>query len=132
MDIHDLLKFFKHGYSKVTDHACREIRFGRITRKQAIELVNYHQFKELRYKKLFAEWLNIPNESLTFLLDQFRNKIYWDEIAIGKWKFKESKFQEDTNQNKKIILNDTAKFIENNNLDMGKKSNYIIFGKGYP
>ena len=65
-------------------------------------------------------------------MDQFRNKIYWDEIGIGKWKFKESKFQEDTNQNKKMILNDTAKFIENNNLDMGKKSKYIIFGKGYP
>ena len=36
------------------------------------------------------------------------------------------------NGNKKMILNDTAKFIENNNLDMGKKSKYIIFGKGYP
>jgi hypothetical protein len=26
MDIHDILKLYKHGYSKVTDHACREIR----------------------------------------------------------------------------------------------------------
>ena len=34
MDIHDQLKFYKHGYSKVTDHACREIRFKRIDRKQ--------------------------------------------------------------------------------------------------
>ena len=64
-------------------------------------------------------------------MNQFRNKIYWEEIEIGNWKFKESEIQEDTNQ-KKIILNDKAKFIENNNLDMGKKSKYIIFGKGYP
>ncbi len=132
MDIHDLLKFFKHGYSKVTDHACREIRFGRITRNQAIQLVNYHQFKGLKYKKLFAEWLNIPDDSLTFLLDQFRNKIYWEEIEIGKWKFKDSKIEDDTNQNQKMILNEKAKFLENNNLDMEKKSKYIIFGKGYP
>ena len=27
MDFHDHLKLAKHGYSKVTDHACREIRF---------------------------------------------------------------------------------------------------------
>ena len=133
MDIHDLLKFFKHGYSKVTDHACREIRFGRITRNQAIKIVNHYQFKELRYEKLFAEWLDIPNESLTFLLNQFRNKNYWEEVDIGKWKFKESKIEKELSQKKiNLILDEKSKFIENNNLDMGNKSKYIIFGKGYP
>ena len=32
MNVHDLLKLYKHGYSKVTDHACREIRHGRLNR----------------------------------------------------------------------------------------------------
>ena len=31
-------KFSKHGYSKVTDHACREIRHGRITREEGYRL----------------------------------------------------------------------------------------------
>ena len=32
MNIHDILKLYKHGYSKVTDHATREIRHGRLSR----------------------------------------------------------------------------------------------------
>ena len=39
MNLHDYLKLCKHGYSKVTDHASREIRHGRITRNQGIDLV---------------------------------------------------------------------------------------------
>ena len=46
MNIHDLLKLYKLGYSKVTDHACREIRHGRISRNLAIKLIkNYEQKK---------------------------------------------------------------------------------------
>ena len=30
-DTHDLIKYAKHGYGKVVDHACREIRHGRIS-----------------------------------------------------------------------------------------------------
>ena len=37
-DVHDYIKFIKHGYGKVLDHACREIRLRRMTRKQGIEL----------------------------------------------------------------------------------------------
>ena len=32
LEIHDLLKKNKHGYTKVTDQASREIRFGRLNR----------------------------------------------------------------------------------------------------
>ena len=39
LNLHDLLKLYKHGYSKVTDHACREIRHGRMTRVQGLALV---------------------------------------------------------------------------------------------
>ena len=37
MNLHDQIKLFKHGYSKVTDHATREIRFGRLKRSEAIK-----------------------------------------------------------------------------------------------
>ena len=33
-DFHDYLKFLKHGYSKVTDHACIEIRLKRMNRER--------------------------------------------------------------------------------------------------
>ena len=37
--IHDLLKHRKIGYSKVLDDACREIRFGRMSRGEAISMI---------------------------------------------------------------------------------------------
>ena len=132
MDTHDLLKLFKNGYSKVTDHACREIRFGRITKTQAINLVNYYQFKKLKYLNIFSEWLDIPEESLRFIFNQFRNKIFWEENESGKWKFKDSDQNSNADLKNNISLIGDSKFVSNSNINMGMKSKYIIFGKGFP
>ena len=37
--VHDYLKYIKFGYGRCTDHACKDIRAGLITRDEAIELV---------------------------------------------------------------------------------------------
>ena len=52
MNIHDYLKLCKHGYSKVTDHTCREIDI--ITRDQGILLIKKHEEKQAEYFDLFA------------------------------------------------------------------------------
>ena len=85
-DIHDILKFYKHGYSKVTDQVTREIRFGRISKKNGIRIVNYYEKKPLRDHRLFAEWLGIDHKNINFILDRFRNKKYWSQISHLKWR----------------------------------------------
>ena len=45
MNVHDYLKQCKHGYSKVTDHVCREIRHKRILREDGIKIVKYYENK---------------------------------------------------------------------------------------
>ena len=127
MDIHDLLKFYKHGYSKVTDHACREIRFGRITRSMGLKLVNYYQFKETKYEKLFADWLNIPLKSLKFIQNHFRNKLFWEENSLGNWKFRKIKKDDTKSYNN---LESDSQFISTNNLELNIGEKYITFGKG--
>ena len=57
MDLHDVLKLYKHGYSKVTDHASREIRFGRLTREEGIALVRKYEHMPLHFDNLFCEWI---------------------------------------------------------------------------
>jgi hypothetical protein len=39
----DYFKFLKYGFGKSTDHASIEIRYGRITRDQGIELVKNNE-----------------------------------------------------------------------------------------
>ena len=72
--IHDILKLYKHGYSKVTDHATREIRHGRITKKDALKIVNHYESQPYRFDELFYNWLSVEKRSLDFVLRQFMNK----------------------------------------------------------
>ena len=60
--LHDYLKFLKLGYSKVTDHACREIRLKRMTREEGIKMVKKYTFKEPNDLDIF---LNKTSQSLT-------------------------------------------------------------------
>lgn len=60
MTIHDVLKFNLHGYSRVTDNLCREIRFGRITREDALAMENFYQAEYPETEiKVFLEWLGM-------------------------------------------------------------------------
>lgn len=60
MSVHDLLKFSKLGYSRVTDSLCREIRFGRISREDA-RIIERHYQAEVPEEDvaLFCRWLGI-------------------------------------------------------------------------
>ena len=85
LDLHDVIKRLKHGYSKVTDHACREIRHGRLTRAQAATLVRRHSDRPSRHLDLFCEWLGVDPRGLQFILDEHRNPRYWQQPAPGRF-----------------------------------------------
>lgn len=71
MDLHDKIKNIKCGYSKVTDHASREIRHGRLTRENAVKLCSFYQNQPLQYERFFLEWLGVKKSGLDFLLNKF-------------------------------------------------------------
>ena len=60
MSVHDVLKYQLHGYSRVTDSLCREIRFGRINVEDARAIEAHFQAeypeKEIR---VFLDWLGM-------------------------------------------------------------------------
>ncbi len=96
MDLHDKIKQLKCGYSKVTDHASREIRHGRLDREQAIKLVSYYQNQPLSYKNLILDWLGMDEKGLQFILNQFTldssvENIRCDDLDKGKFSMDEFK-----------------------------------------
>ena len=84
-DLHDLLKYFKHGYSKVTDHVCREIRFHRISRDQGKKIIDFYAQQQPRNIDIFCKWLDINEKALQLILNNHRNKSYWKEVTQNKW-----------------------------------------------
>ncbi len=131
MNIHDILKLYKHGYSKVTDHATREIRHGRLSKKDAIEVVKKYELNEPEFISLFSNWLGIEKKGLNFIFDQFRNKKYWIKTEPRKWEF--NGWSKMNNISGKPHLGSKLKFIENNKLNYNKGyDKYITFGKGHP
>ncbi len=130
MNIHDIIKLYKHGYSKVTDHACREIRFNRINRADALSLIKKHELQKPLYLDLFCDWLGIKKKSINYLFDRIKNPYFWPKKDVAKFKINilSSKIpSKKINKKKKIKIN----FIKNSELNDNKKANYIIIGKGY-
>ena len=127
MNIHDFIKYIKTGISKVTDHATREIRHGRLSKEDALGLVAHHQKQKPSYIDMFCKWLGINQKGLQYVLDMHRNENIWERDSDLNWKLK-----------KKIIVTPSSKlptnfqFKENSSFARDIGDNYITIGKGYP
>jgi N-acetyl sugar amidotransferase len=127
MDLHDLLKLAKHGFSKVTDHACREIRHGRLTREQGLALVRKHERAPPQYLDLFCDWLGMNRGGLDFMIDHHRNRRFWHEERPGDFEFRGwSTLQGAADSDPEVL------FEANDTLSRGGPDGYITVGKGYP
>ena len=133
MNLHDQMKLYKHGYSKVTDHASREIRHGRLTRPQGLALVRQHEQALADYTELFCKWLNVTPRSLQFLMDQHRGKAFWNQTTPNRWEFNgwSARQESDSAQIERTPSNPLA-FLENDKLDDRAAPGFITSGKGYP
>lgn len=73
--IHQYFKFIKYGYARATDHASYQIRHGRLTKKQAKELIiTYDHERPKKYFKRFLEFLEITEDKFFEIRDKFSNR----------------------------------------------------------
>jgi len=113
MHLHDEIKMLKTGFSKVTDHACREIRHGRLTRKKGVDLVSYYQQQPISYNDLFFDWLGINKKGLEFILSDISNEIL-----------------DNMNREMSMSSNDHAINCMSNRHELFSEGQYITIGKG--
>lgn len=130
MDVHDMLKLYKHGYSKVTDHATREIRHGRLTRDQGLAYVRRYERKEMQYAAEFCEWINMTPRALQFLMDRHRNPKFWNEREPGQWEFKGWSSLQQVAAGEGTVSG--IEFTANDRLERKKTVEYVTYGRGYP
>tara|TARA_B100000795_G_scaffold269973_1_gene261507 strand:- start:4423 stop:5694 length:1272 start_codon:yes stop_codon:yes gene_type:complete len=137
--IHDLLKLYKHGYSRVTDHATREIRHGRLNIKQAYSLVMKYEKKKIKYLNFFLDWMNIDQSAIDFILDFHKNPKFWHRKDWNRnknmWRFnglsKIRNFQS-FDLKKNLVIEKKMNFISNDKISQETSKRYYVIGKGYP
>jgi N-acetyl sugar amidotransferase len=136
-DLHDYIKFIKYGYGKITDHCCREIRFGRLTRAQAIELTEEFQYRLPKSAEQFLDWMRMDYESLHYLIDQHRDQSIWDHnISDWSWNLRDTisnhSKEDERTEKAKLPLTGGCKFELTPSRKPGLKDDkYVLIGKGY-
>ncbi len=124
-DFHDLLKYYKHGYSKVTDHVCREIRFGRISRNNGKKLINYYSNQEPENIDIFCNWLGVDRKALQMVADNHRNNKYWKKVDFNKWKkIDQSNIPENSKKLSSMQFPNSKKIIEKSYTTVGKGTDW--------
>ena len=82
--IHDYMKFVKFGYGRATDHVCKDIRAGIMSRDEGIEIIN--KMDPIKSKDLYR-WLDYvgwTEEKFDTCADTFRDpRVWW--IEDGQW-----------------------------------------------
>lgn len=88
--IHPWLKYPKFGHATATDYAARFIRYGLITREEAVELVKKHDHK-LDQKALedFCNFLGYSIKEFWDIVDKFYNRNIFEKNEAGQWTLKE-------------------------------------------
>ena len=83
--IHDYLKFVKLGYGRGSDHSCKDIRAGVMTRAQGIEMVRkYDHVKPRRDLERWLGYVNMSEAEFDRTCDTFRDPRVW-RVENGYW-----------------------------------------------
>jgi N-acetyl sugar amidotransferase len=131
-DVHDYIKWLKHGYGKVVDHVCRDLRLGHMTRGQGAWLILKYLGKEPENLKLFLDWIGITENAFHYLMDQHRNPKMWHRNDRWQWENISDFFHMLNVCKKDIYLEDSFKDFVITSVGESTDSNnsYILIGKG--
>jgi N-acetyl sugar amidotransferase len=85
---HFYMTFIKFGIGRATYDASQEVRNGKITRDEAVNLVNKFdgEFPQ-KYIKEFCNYININEEEFVKIVDSFRSPHLW-KLVNSKWKLR--------------------------------------------
>ena len=134
--IHDYIKFIKYGYSKVTDHVCKDIRLRRIDRNKGIDLINKYTFIEPQELDIFLDWAEIKKDDFYQYVWNRRDLKIWKKNDKGEWILRD---HISNHRNDEGVYDSKLKLVEDNlsykitkksELE-GHKTKYILMGRVY-
>lgn len=80
---HDYLKYIKFGYGRATDHACKDIRGGYLSREEGIELVRKYDHVKPSDLYHWLEYVNRDEDWFWNIANSFRSPKVWNLTENG-------------------------------------------------
>ena len=74
---HDLLKYIKFGYGRASDHASKDIRIGKLSRQEAVELVMEYDHVVSEDLYYWLDYADISEGEFWETADAFRDPSVW-------------------------------------------------------
>jgi N-acetyl sugar amidotransferase len=88
-DVHDYLKYLKFGYGRATDDASMEIRHGRMSREEGIELIEQYDHVRPSTLDTYLEFLKISEATFYEWIEPMRDEGIWEKDSSDKWRTKD-------------------------------------------
>ncbi len=87
--VHSWMKYPKFGHASATDYASRFVRYGMISRQEAIDLVRQrdHRLDPLCVRD-FCEFCGYSETEFWEIIDNLYNKDLFEKCKTGQWKLK--------------------------------------------
>jgi imidazoleglycerol phosphate synthase cyclase subunit len=82
--VHDYLKYIKFGYGRATDHTCKDIRAGIMSRDRAIELVDHYDPVKPSDLQRWLQYVGMSEAEFDYISDTFRDPRVW-YMDGGEW-----------------------------------------------
>ena len=83
--LNDYLKYLKFGYGRSTDHASIDIRFGRMTREEGIEMVMKYDHQEPYDIEIYMRYSGLTKKEIYDAVEGMRDTHAWKKSKKGKW-----------------------------------------------
>ena len=83
--VHDYLKYIKFGYGRASDHACKDIRNGYMSREEGIRMVKKYDHVRSYDLKVWLDYVDRNEEWFDKISDSFRSPKVWLQDESGVW-----------------------------------------------
>ncbi len=93
--VHSWLKYPKFGHASATDYAARMVRYGIITREEAVKLVKEHDHAlDPRSVRDFCDFCGYTEAEFWAIIDSLYNKDLFEKNDLGRWVLKHPVWEE--------------------------------------
>lgn len=93
--VHAWLKYPKFGHASATDYSARFVRYGLMTREDAIQVVKrYDSELDVLAVRDFCEFCGYSESEFWNIIDRFYNRELFEKDVYGKWVLKRPVWEE--------------------------------------